>query len=265
MNILKKSLLLGLLMVKVASEMWVISAPPANASAFTKGAVSVGDSSIPYRLFSPETQAGKKYPLVVFLHGSGERGEDNENQLRHGLAMMSSAEFQAKEPVFLLAPQCPNGRKWSEVDWSKMESALPAEPSVPMTGVMKMIDSLVVSAPVDPDRIYITGLSMGGYGTWDAISRWADRFAAAVPVCGGGDEKQAARLTGIPIWCFHGDQDKAVPVERSRNMIEAIKGAGGKPNYTEYPGVGHNSWDKAYADPALYKWLFAQRLSQRAR
>lgn len=265
MNILTKSLLLGFALVSASAVPPVLAAPPANPGAFSKGTVAVGDANIPYRLFKPETQPEKKYPLVVFLHGAGERGEDNENQLRHGLATMSSPEFQAKEPVFLLAPQCPNGRKWSEVDWSKMESALPTEPSIPMAGVMKIVDSLVSTMPVDPDRIYITGLSMGGYGTWDAISRWADRFAAAVPVCGGGDEKQAARLTRIPIWCFHGDQDKAVPVERSRNMIEAIKRAGGKPNYTEYPGVGHNSWDKAYADPALYEWLFAQRLSQRAK
>ena len=238
-----------------------VCAPPSNPDAFEKGTVAVGEVTIPYRLFKPEVQPDKRYPLVVFLHGAGERGEDNQNQLRHGLAMLSSPEFQSKEPAFLLAPQCPNGRKWSEVDWSKMESALPKEPSVPMAGVMQVIDSLIAKQAVDPSRIYITGLSMGGYGTWDAISRWADRFAAAVPVCGGGDERQADRLTRIPVWCFHGDQDKAVPVERSRNMIEAIRRAGGKPKYTEYPGVGHNSWDKAYSDPELYQWLFAQRLS----
>ncbi len=262
---INRSLFIKTLALSLALPLISNSAPPANPEAFIRGTVTVDGGVIPYRLLKPKTEAGKKYPLVIFLHGAGERGDDNENQLRHGLAWMASPDFQAKQPVYLLAPQCPNGRKWSEVDWSKMESALPKEPSVPMAGMIKILDELVASAPVDVNRVYITGLSMGGYGTWDAISRWADRFAAAVPVCGGGDENQAKKLTKIPIWCFHGDQDKAVPVERSRNMIKAIELAQGRPKYTEYPGVGHNSWDKAYADPALYDWLFSQRLDDRRK
>ena len=235
------------------------AAPPANALDFEKRTLTEGSESLPYRLFRPKVlETGRKYPLVLFLHGAGERGGDNEAQLRHGLAMLASPELQAKTPVFVVAPQCPTGRKWSEVDWSQLKTALPEQPSVSMSLAMKILDSLQREFPVDPQRLYLTGLSMGGYGSWDAAERWPERFAAVVPVCGGGDENLAGKLTKLPIWVFHGDQDKAVPVARSRNMVEAIRAQGGNPKYTEYAGVGHNSWDRAYADPALYEWLFAQ-------
>src|SRR5207244_7702516 len=112
---------------------------------------------------------------------------------------------------------------------------------------------------IDPKRLYITGLSMGGYGTWDLISRHPELFAAAAPICGGGDEDQAEKIAKLPIWIFHGAKDQAVPVERSRNMVTALKKAGGEPKYTEYPDVGHDSWVRAYKDPELFAWLFAQK------
>ena len=112
---------------------------------------------------------------------------------------------------------------------------------------------------IDPQRIYLTGLSMGGYGTWDLLARKPDLFAAGVPVCGGGDESTAGKIAKIPIRVFHGDKDNSVPVARSRTMVEALKKAGGHPKYTEYAGVGHNPWDKAYADPKLMNWLFKQK------
>lgn len=236
------------------------AAPPANASDFEKLALRDGEDSLPYRLFSPKiVDAGKRYPVVFFLHGAGERGDDNEAQLRHGLAYFASDAFQARHPAFLVVPQCPKGKKWSEVDWGSLKSPLPENPSTSMRLAMRILDQVIQEKPADPSRVYLTGISMGGYGTWDAATRWPDRFAAAVPVCGGGDEDKAARLIRLPIWCFHGDNDKAVPVERSRNMIEAIRKAGGHPKYSEYPGVGHNSWDKAYADTGFYEWLFTQK------
>jgi predicted peptidase len=112
---------------------------------------------------------------------------------------------------------------------------------------------------VDPARIYLTGLSMGGYGTWDLAARQPERFAAILPICGGGDEATAPRLAKLPIWCFHGDADTVVPVERSRTMIAAVRAAGGSPKYSELPGVGHDSWTPAYRDPAVLDWLFAKR------
>jgi predicted peptidase len=239
----------------------LLAAPPANAPDFEKLSVSDGMNTLPYRLFSPKVlEAGKQYPVVLFLHGAGERGDDNEAQLRHGLSHFASEQCQARHPAFLVVPQCPKGKKWSEVDWALPKSPLPEQPSSSMNLAMQILDRLIQQKLVDPKRVYVTGISMGGYGTWDAATRWPQRFAAAVPVCGGGDEDRAASLVHLPIWCFHGDADKAVLVERSRNMIEAVRKAGGQPKYSEYPGVGHNSWDKAYADPDLYEWLFAQKL-----
>ena len=216
-------------------------------------------ASLPYRLLKPaRIDPGAAYPLVLFLHGAGERGSNNTAQIKNGVEHFASDANRAAYPCFVAVPQCPLNHKWSNVDWSALSNSLPSEPSTEMKLAMAIVDSLQREFRIDARRIYVTGISMGGYGTWDAISRYPDRFAAAVPVCGGGDEKQAARLARLPIWCFHGDADTAVPVARSRNMIAAIQAAGGAPKYTEYPGVGHNAWDRAYADPALLAWLFAQ-------
>ncbi len=213
-----------------------------------------------YRLLVPdEFDAGKKYPLVVFLHGAGERGEDNEAQLRWAVADLTSPDNRKKYPCFLVAPQCPTNQKWVEVDWSAPSHDQPADPSEPGGLVLKLIGALGKEYPIDPRRIYLTGLSMGGYGTWDLLARRPELFAAGVPVCGGGDEKQAAVLARIPIWAFHGARDESVPVRRSRNMVEAIRKAGGQPRYTEYPDVAHASWVPAYKDPELLRWLFAQK------
>jgi predicted peptidase len=124
---------------------------------------------------------------------------------------------------------------------------------------MELIDQLQGKYPVDASRLYITGLSMGGFGTWDALQRWPDRFAAAVTICGGGDTRMAAKIAHVPIWVFHGARDPVVKPDRSRKMVQAIKDAGGKPKYTEYPQAGHDSWTATYKDPEVLKWLFAQR------
>jgi predicted peptidase len=213
-----------------------------------------------YRLMTPESvDATQKYPLVVFLHGAGERGADNEKQLIHGIKDFSSAEHRKKYPCFLIAPQCPEKEKWG--DWTVKEG-LPKQPTEPGRLVMELIDALVKEQPIDTKRIYLTGLSMGGFGTWDLISRYPDKFAAAVPICGGGDPKQGEKIAKIPIWVFHGAKDGAVKVERSRDMVEAIKKAGGKPKYTEYPNEGHASWVPAYKDEEMFKWLFEQKLEK---
>jgi predicted peptidase len=118
---------------------------------------------------------------------------------------------------------------------------------------------MLEESSIDPKRIYITGLSMGGYGTWDAIYRRPNLFAAAAPICGGGDPTTVSAYSTLPIWCFHGDQDEAVPVEYSRKMIESLKEVGAEPKYTEYAGVGHDSWTQTYAADEFFEWLFAQR------
>jgi predicted peptidase len=163
-----------------------------------------------------------------------------------------------KYPCFVLAPQCPQDSKWVDVDWSADYHTMPAKPSKHMQAVLKLVDTMVQKLPVDMNRIYVTGISMGGYGTWDIIQRRPSFFAAAVPVCGGGDANQAPVLKDLPIWTFHNKGDDVVKSKRSSDMIAAIKKAGGKPRYTEYDVAGHNCWDTTYNDMEMYKWLFAQ-------
>jgi predicted peptidase len=215
---------------------------------------------LPYRLLKPEKiDPAKKYPLVVFLHGAGERGNDNEKQLVHGVTEFASKENRAKHPCFLIAPQCPDGAKWADVDWGADRHTLPKEMSTPARLTVELVETMLKTEPIDSKRIYLTGLSMGGFGTWDLIARRPDLFAAAAPVCGGGDEATAEKIKNIPVWAFHGAKDGAVKVARSRNMITALEKVGGKPKYTEYLDVGHNSWDRAYKDPEFFRWLFAQK------
>jgi predicted peptidase len=219
-----------------------------------------GKEKLLYQMMTPENPApATKYPLVIFLHGAGERGSDNDVQLVHGVKDFAKPESRKSYPCFLIAPQCPNDKKWAEVDWSATSHKRPEKPSDPATLLLKLIDSLPTQLLIDTNRIYITGLSMGGYGTWDLIARKPDLFAAAVPVCGGGDEKDASIIAKIPIWAFHGSKDTVVKPQRSTNMIEAIKKAGGNPKVTLYPEVGHNSWVNAYSDPEMLKWLFNQK------
>lgn len=222
----------------------------------------VGSNGVPlkYRLIKPlNYQSGKKYPLVLFLHGAGERGDDNSITLKHAAKDFASQSLREKYPAYVVIPQCPKDRKWSEVDWSKETSSLPETASQSMQSVKELLDDMIENAGVDSTRVYITGLSMGGYGTWDAIARYPDYFAAAAPICGGGDPKTVDRFKKLPIWCFHGAKDQVVKVGRSREMVDALKAAGSEVRYTEYPDAEHDSWTATYANPELYDWLFAQR------
>jgi predicted peptidase len=232
---------------------------------FSERLVSVvdggGEIRLASRLLRPVTiEAGVRYPLVLFLHGAGERGSDNVSQLKYLPAWLAASECREKYPCFVLAPQCRAEQRWSAFNWSdKKSSPLADAPTTDLSGAIAALREVLGSEPIDPDRVYLTGLSMGGYGSWELAARMPDRFAAVVPICGGGDESQAAKLTHLPIWCFHGDADKVVPVERSRTMVAAIRTAGGEPKYTELPGVGHDSWTYAYRESGLLDWLFAQR------
>ncbi|NLF09364.1 MAG: prolyl oligopeptidase family serine peptidase [Pirellulaceae bacterium] len=217
------------------------------------------EAVLPYRLMKPErVESDKRYPLVLFLHGAGERGNDNDRQLVHCAAEFAKDENRRKYPCFFVAPQCPAGKSWAELDWKQMKLITRDEPTEPLRLALDLVDKLAAELPVDPRRIYVTGLSMGGFGTWDAAARRPGFFAAAVPICGGGDLDRAAKLKDMPIWAFHGDADPVVPLAQTTTMIEAIRKAGGEPKMTVYPGVGHNSWADAYADPELSAWLFSK-------
>jgi predicted peptidase len=222
----------------------------------------VGSNGVPlkYRLIKPlNYQQGKKYPLVLFLHGAGERGSDNSITLKHAAKDFLDPERRAEFPAYVLIPQCPKDKKWSEVDWSKETSQIPENPSDSMQSIKELLDDMIENGGVDRNRVYITGLSMGGYGTWDAIARYPNFFAAAAPICGGGDPKTVKQFQSLPIWCFHGAKDSVVKVGRSREMIEALQAIGSKVKYTEYPDADHDSWTATYSNPELYNWLFAQR------
>ena len=218
-----------------------------------------------YRLLAPKTvEAGKKYPLVLFLHGAGERGTDNAAQLKHGAPLFAKPEVREKFPCFVLAPQCPPEKTWSAVKGWTGPNTYEEQPTEPMKLALGALDAVLKEFPVDTDRLYVTGLSMGGYGTWDLVTRSPGRWAAAAPVCGGGDAARIAVAKAVPVWAFHGVLDSAVPVVRTREMIAALEKAGGKPMYSEYPYVNHDSWSNAYGEPELLPWMFAQKRGQAA-
>lgn len=214
-----------------------------------------------YRLLRPEPRAeGVRYPVILFLHGAGERGDDNAAQLKFLPLWMAEPATRERHPCFLVAPQCRTGHAWAAIDWQhKKPLPLPTAPAADLVAASAALDAVLAAEPIDPDRIYLTGLSMGGYGSWDLAARHPERFAAVIPICGGGDLAMAKRLAPLPLWCFHGDDDPLVPVELSRSMIAAIRAAGGAPVYSELSGVGHDSWTPAYRNPAVLDWLFSQR------
>lgn len=197
-----------------------------------------------YVLFVPHDYKGdKEYPVILFLHGSGETGSDGEKQAKVGLGP-AIKKREKSFPFIVVLPQS-HERSW-RAGSNDAKRAL------------AILDAVEKEYKVNGKRVYLTGLSMGGMGTWSLALAHPDKWAAIVPICGRGDTKQAAKIKDVPCWCFHGDADKAVNVEGSRKMIAALKEAGGQPKYTEYPGVGHNSWDRAYATDELYEWLLKQ-------
>ena len=221
--------------------------------------MSPAGGELPYRLLKPKTVvAGQKYPLVVFLHGAGERGVDNVVQLVHGMTDISTEAMQLRHPAYVIAPQCPADQQWVNTPWTADSHTMPEQPTAPLRQVLELITALEQEFPIDNGRIYATGLSMGGFGAWDLVQRHPERFAGALIVCGGGDAALAPRLKSVPIWAFHGDKDSVVKVRRSRDMIAAIQAAGGRPIYTEYEGVEHNSWAPTFANRAVWDWLFSQ-------
>ncbi len=216
--------------------------------------------TLQYRLLKPlNFEAQQKYPLVIFLHGAGERGDDNLAQLKHGMRDFCTPERREKYACYVLAPQCPAEQKWADIDWTQPGVVLPDRASRSLQLTFELVDAMLQDAAIDKNRIYITGLSMGGYGTWDALARRPDFFAAAIPICGGGDPATADAICHVPIACFHGAKDEVVDPSKSRAMIAALEKAGGKPRYTEYAGVGHDSWTQTYAADSLFAWLFEQR------
>lgn len=232
----------------------------AQPSRFSYNTFANKGDTLRYRQLYPDADPLRKYPLVIFLHGSGERGNDNDAQLKWGVSNFATDENMKMHPALVIAPQCPANMNWSNFSNTKNTTALQLmpTPSKPMELLIALIKQLTKTLPVDTNRIYITGLSMGGFGTYDAIARYPNLFAAAVPVCGGGDTSKASTIAKIPMWIFHGAEDAAVSPLYSLKMLDALTKAGAHPGFTQYPEVGHFSWLAAYSDTMMLEWLFRQ-------
>lgn len=214
------------------------AAPGQQAKSFEKK-ITV-PAKLEYLLSLPADygKSRKAWPLVLFLHGAGESGNDLNKVKVHGPPKL--VDVNGPFPFILVSPQSP-GRGWN--------------PDV----LNALLDSVIKAYHVDKDRVYLTGLSMGGYGTWALAAAYPGKFAALAPICGGGNPAEAGKLARLPIWVFHGAKDTTVPLKRSEEMVEALKAAGGSPKFTVYPDAGHDSWTATYDNPEFYTWLLAQK------
>jgi predicted peptidase len=228
---------------------------------------SPSGDQLPYRILYPKNyDQSKKYPLVLLLHGGGERGNDNEKQLTHGAKLFLTDENRENFPAIVIVPQCSTDSYWASVtlDRSTSPITLGFDYSRPITNPLKnaieLVQKISNEQGVDKKRIYITGLSMGGMGTFEAVYRYPKLFAAAATICGGGDTiRYDNRVKKIPFRVFHGDADVVISVNESRQMVKKLQSLNVSVNYKEYPGVNHNSWDNAFAEPDFLSWMFSKK------
>lgn len=210
---------------------------------------------LPYRIYVPPVaDAKRELPLIVYLHGSGGAGTDNRRQISGGntagTRFWIAPTTQSQHPAYVLAPQIPEGSAWHSTS---------DEPMPRVTALIELLDGLRSEFAIDARRIYVVGQSLGGYGAWDLIARYPDLFAAAIPLCGGGDRRRILAARNVAVWAFHGARDQTIPVTRSRELVAALRGVNSSVKYTEYVDVGHAVWTRAFAEPDLAAWLFAQR------
>ncbi len=221
------------------------------------------EGNIPYRLYVPEGNP-ENLPVLLFMHGAGERGDDNHIQLINALGAFAKNNPEAKDSI-IIAPQCPAETQWVNTPWYEVDYKVDEIPETwQLKTVIKLLEEVIVKYNADRDRVYVMGISMGGFGTWDLLMRHGDVFAAGMPICGGADPSKAEILKDIPIRTFHGDVDDAVLVQGTRNIYNAIIAAGGKKiEYLEYAGEGHWVWDMACSEPGIGAWMYSNRLSDR--
>jgi len=224
-----------------------------------------GNDTLLYRILYPENFDEKaSYPVILFLHGAGERGNDNKKQLTHGSSLFTEISHRKEFPAIVVFPQCPADDYWSnvKVDRSTAPVSLSFQyekgPTKAMELVINLLDDMRRQNYVNKDQVYVAGLSMGGMGTYELLSRKPDVFAAAVAICGAGEPESTKKYaTKVPLWAFHGAKDNVVDPENSVTMVSALLKAGGSPSFTLYGDANHNSWDSAFAEPGLLPWLFS--------
>ncbi|MCP9612045.1 prolyl oligopeptidase family serine peptidase [Coprobacter tertius] len=220
-----------------------------------------GDT-LKYRLLTPQSEKKqKKYPLVLFLHGAGERGSDNEAQLKHCTGAFLNPVNRDKFPAYVLVPQCPKGVWWAFRPGDQAQETFPAsyEISPLLSDVKALLDCYIARPDIDPSRVYIVGISMGGMATFDMVCRFPEVFAAAIPICGGVNPVRLSAAKNVKMRIYHGDSDTIVPVKYSREAYQALKKCGGKVEYIEFVGCDHDSWNPAFNTPGFMDWIFSQK------
>jgi len=246
------------LVVLVGLFLWMTESPGSAAEEFLgRTYTNKAGATLPYRLLVPSKYDAKRsYSVLMFLHGAAGRGDDNLKPLDWGPRLIAEELKRGKHEFFLVVPQCPRSETWSNIR--------PGDQSLLGTSLLLALDlitnSLANEFNLDATRRYLTGVSMGGHATWALLCRDTGLFAAAVPVCAGGDASRVTdRIAKVPVWVFHSDDDHIVPVSHARNFVKAWRAHGGEPHYTEYTGLKHSSWKKAYTETEMYDWLFNQR------
>lgn len=250
--------------------LFILSLPAVaqDVSAYEKRTFkSAAGQELPYRILYPKNYTkNKKYPLILFLHGAGERGNNNETQLVHGSKLFLDSANREKYPAIVIFPQCPAEGYWGnvEIDRSKMPLDLEFDYTRTITpalqAAIELVQSTIKNESVDKNRVYIAGLSMGGMGTFEAVYRFPTLFAAAVPICGGADvEAYDKRVSKVPFRVYHGAKDVVVEVKHSQAIVEKLKILNTSVEYIEYPEVNHNSWDNAFAEPDFLSWMFSKK------
>lgn len=241
-----------------------LSATAQNADEYKAETFIRGSDTLLYRILMPKDfNPEKEYPVLFFLHGAGERGNDNQAQLTHGGKLFLGDDAREKFPAIIVFPQCPAGSYWSNVEFPMVNGkrtfkfAKGGKPTVPMKLLIGLVDELEDKPYVDDDRLYVGGLSMGGMGTFEILRRMRGEFAAAFAICGGDNPVNAKKYKRIPLWVFHGAKDDVVPLENSKIVVDALKAKGADVKFTLYPEANHNSWDAAFAEPELLSWLFS--------
>lgn len=236
-----------------------------DLSAYKKEQYSAGGAVLPYRILLPKDfDVDKEYPLLLFLHGSGERGNDNEKQLIHGGTLFLQDSIRNNYPAIVVFPQCAENSSWAKLDVQQGQGNRrfvffeKAEPTQDMLLLEGLITDLKKNFSIKKDQMYVGGLSMGGMGTFELVNRNPGMFAAAFPICGGANPKIAKRLKRVDWWVFHGGADAVVPPEYSTDMVQELKAKRAKVKYSLYPAVKHNSWDNAFREPELLTWLFSK-------
>lgn len=241
------SIVAGILMASMASA----DDPKAGQQVAMKTTVMVknGDKEeaveLRYFLFLPQGHGSpekkeEKWPLMLFLHGAGERGDNLDLVKKHGPPKI--VDEKKAFPFITISPQCPSGKYWNAEQMAKL------------------VDHVANTYAADTKRLYVTGLSMGGFGTWNLLADFPGKFAAAIPICGGGDPAKVEKMKDTPVWVFHGAKDSAVSIAKSEAMVDALKKIDGKVKFTIYPEAGHDSWTETYNNPEVYKWLLEQKL-----